>query len=410
MQTVQTVFPLKVSANGRYFTDSNGNPFFWLGDTQWNLFRSFTMDEAGGILDDRARKGFSVILVMLLGTSRDDKADGRAMNVHGVSPWKNDDPLQPNAAYFDTAETVIRMAAERGIVLVIGIYHARPGAANPIQQNNARSWAMWVGKRFRGFANIIWSMYPQANSDHLPIVRELVAGLRMGDGGSHLISVHPDPSPTSSSVFHGEEWLAFNTIQTFKYVEEIVPMVRYDFGLRPAKPVVMAEGAYEGGIEYGFDVTPIWVRRQAYYSHLAGAYHSYGHNDCWRVEPAWRQALDAPGSRQLSILKNTFTELPAWWNLTPDQSLLAEHDPGKGQLIKLAARNTDNSWAVVYLPSPGSVKVDMERIARSGKVRAHWINPADGGTLGADLSQQTGAQSFFSPAQWEDALLLLRGE
>ena len=50
----------------------------------------------------------------------------------------------------------------------------------------------------------------------------------------------------------------------------------------------MGEGAYEHGSEYGFEVTPLWVRRQAYYSYFAGAHHAYGHNDSWRVLPTWR--------------------------------------------------------------------------------------------------------------------------
>ena len=35
----ETAFPIKVSDNGRYFIDQKGNPVFWLGTTQWQLFR-----------------------------------------------------------------------------------------------------------------------------------------------------------------------------------------------------------------------------------------------------------------------------------------------------------------------------------------------------------------------------------
>jgi hypothetical protein len=69
--------------------------------------------------------------------------------------------------------------------------------------------------------------------------------------------------------------------------------VTKDYDLKPTKPVLMAEGAYEAGTEYGFDVTPLWVRRQAYYSYLCGASYAYGHNDSWRVLPTWKKALDA---------------------------------------------------------------------------------------------------------------------
>mgnify|MGYP006058577557 CR=1 FL=1 len=35
---------------------------------------------------------------------------------------------------------------------------------------------------------------------------ELARGLREGDRGAHLICLHPDPSPASSSIFHRERW------------------------------------------------------------------------------------------------------------------------------------------------------------------------------------------------------------
>ena len=31
--TQEPTGPLKISENGRFFTDQNGEPFFWLGDT-----------------------------------------------------------------------------------------------------------------------------------------------------------------------------------------------------------------------------------------------------------------------------------------------------------------------------------------------------------------------------------------
>ncbi|MCX7048727.1 MAG: DUF4038 domain-containing protein [Candidatus Sumerlaeota bacterium] len=90
------------------------------------------------------------------------------------------------------------------------------------------------------------------------------------------------------------------------------PMVAKDYNLKPVKPVLMAEGAYEHGSEYGFEVTPLWVRRQAYYSYLAGAHHTYGHNDSWRVLPSWKQALDAPGAVQMVILRKIFEARKEW--------------------------------------------------------------------------------------------------
>lgn len=36
---------LKVSPNSRYFTDQDGKPFFYLGDTAWTLFKRLNHED-----------------------------------------------------------------------------------------------------------------------------------------------------------------------------------------------------------------------------------------------------------------------------------------------------------------------------------------------------------------------------
>jgi hypothetical protein len=52
----ELVYPVKVSDNGRYFVDQKGQPVFWLGTTQWQLFREYTREEAGTILENAREK------------------------------------------------------------------------------------------------------------------------------------------------------------------------------------------------------------------------------------------------------------------------------------------------------------------------------------------------------------------
>ena len=183
-------------------------------------------------------------------------------------------------------------------------------------------------------------------------------------------------------------------------------MVTQEYNLKPTKPVLMAEGAYEHGSEYGFDVTPLWIRRQAYYSFLAGASHTYGHNDSWRVLPTWKEALDAPGAAQLGVLKKTFMARKEWWRLVPDQSIFASGGQTNGQILNLAARHKDGLWAMVYLASKASVSLNLNKIS-SGKVNAFWVNPKTGEPMNARRLSNTGLESFSTPEGWEDALLIL---
>jgi len=337
----QPVYPVKVSENGRYFVDQNGSPVFWLGITQWQIFREYTLEDAGTILENAKDKGFAFVQAMLMGVG-----DGTKPNVYGQKPWINNNPLTPNEAYFKNVDSVIQIARDNNVVFSVTLYHQR--YRKHITIDNARAWAKWLAQRYKNMPNIVWSMTPEARQEFVPIIRELAAGLHEGDGGLHLITFKPDPAPYSSSFIHDEKWLDFNGMQTWKAVELIYPMVTKDYNLKPIKPVLMAEGAYEAGTEYGFDVTPLWIRRQAYYSYLAGAHHTYGHNDSWRVLPTWKKALDAPGAVQMGILKKIFLARNQWWYLVPDQSIFATGGQTTGQVLNLAARHKDGKWIMVY--------------------------------------------------------------
>jgi hypothetical protein len=391
--------PIQVSSSGRYFVDHDAKPFFWLGDTQWELFRAFSFADAQAILENRKSKGFTVIQVMLTGVG-----DGSKPNLAGQSPWVNDDPATPNEAYFEHVDAVVELGDRYGLVLVLGIFHQLQ--TRHITQAKARVWSRWLAQRYHHAPNIIWTMYPRAEQAFVPIVRELTAGLCERDKGAHLISVHPDPSPASSSFLHRESWLAFNSIQTWKYVDQIYPMVSVDYDLKPAKPVVMAEGAYEGGSEYGFDVTPLWVRRQAYTSYLAGGHHTYGHNDSWRVPTTWKEALDAPGAFQMGILGQVFRARNEWWKGIPDQSVFA-HTKKDGPLLSVAARSARGDWVLAYLSTRTTVAVRMSKITASSMVEASWVDPTTGVKTPIGRFANTGVRRFSTPEPWEDAVLVL---
>jgi hypothetical protein len=168
----------------------------------------------------------------------------------------------------------------------------------------------------------------------------------------------------------------------------------------------MAEGAYEEGTEYGFPVTPLWVRRQAYYSYLLGAHHGYGHNDSWRILPTWKKALSAPGALQMGILRTTFEAREEWWFLVPDQSVLAAGGKTDGEILTLAARHERGEWVMVYLAEPGACTVALDRLTPS-RVEASWIDPRTGSPTAIGRFETTGNRSFTTPPGWEDALLVL---
>src|SRR5262250_1537284 len=57
---------LTVTADGHFLQYEDGTPFFWLGDTGWELFHRLTKDEIARYLENRHQKGFTVIQAVIL--------------------------------------------------------------------------------------------------------------------------------------------------------------------------------------------------------------------------------------------------------------------------------------------------------------------------------------------------------
>jgi hypothetical protein len=165
----------------------------------------------------------------------------------------------------------------------------------------------------------------------------------------------------------------------------------------------MAEGAYEAGPEYGFPVNPLLIRQQAYWSYLSGGFHSYGHSHNWRVPSDWKSALDAPGARQMRILRDIFTAR-CWWDLVPDQRIFVNQSV-EGTTLNTAARSATGEWIMTYLSRPTTVSINLSLITAGSKVEASWIDPRTGQTTAIGNYRNAGIPFFSTPQGWEDALL-----
>src|SRR6187402_674551 len=102
---------LKVSSNKRFLVHADGQPFFYLGDTAWELFHRLNREEADRYLENRASKGFTVIQAVVLA-----ELDGlKTPNPYGDLPFHGNDPSQPNEAYFKHVDYVVDKAAALGL-------------------------------------------------------------------------------------------------------------------------------------------------------------------------------------------------------------------------------------------------------------------------------------------------------
>jgi hypothetical protein len=89
---------LRVSDNHRFIVTEQGEPFFWLGDTAWELFHRLNREEAIRYLDDRASKGFTVVQAVALA-----ELNGLgATNAYGHLPLLENDPTKPDVKKVQT--------------------------------------------------------------------------------------------------------------------------------------------------------------------------------------------------------------------------------------------------------------------------------------------------------------------
>src|SRR5437667_5611064 len=90
---------LRISRNGRYFVDQDSKPFFYLGDTCWLLFQRLNHEEVDEYLEDRVRKGFTVIQAYVIRGLGERHPDGNR-SLLGQSPFIDRDPTKPNEEFF----------------------------------------------------------------------------------------------------------------------------------------------------------------------------------------------------------------------------------------------------------------------------------------------------------------------
>lgn len=418
------VTPLRVSDNGRFLTRADGRPFFWLGDTAWELFHRLDRDEARHYLEDRARKGFTVIQAVAL--AERDGLDTPAACGH--VPFENHDPARPVEAYWAHVDTVIALANRLGLVVALlptwgDKWNRKQGFGPEIfTPANAETYGEWLGKRYRD-ADLVWVLggdRPVETDTHREIIRRMAAGLARGDGGAHLRTFHTQGACGSSEYFHEEDWLDFNFRQNGHAVDYTgrYDATRADYDRLPVKPVLDGEPVYE---DIGIDFNPTRhghataadVRRALYWNLFTGACgHTYGHNSVWQMwspvhEPVldpimpWREALDQPGAGQMVHARRLLESRP-FLTRVPDQTLLVSHQgaphliPGAGRAFFAATRDGGGGYAMVYAPVGRRFAVNT-RLLAGERLRGWWFNPRNGSATEIGEWANTGEREFTPP-------------
>ena len=424
---------LEVSANGHYLQYADGKPFFYLGDTAWELFHRLDREEADRYLKNRSEKGYNVIQAVALA-----ELDGvDVANAYGHKPLVNQNPVHPDTKegedndYWDHVDYIVQKANEEGMYIGLlptwGRYW-NDGNRPIFNEENAECYGRWIAERYHQYG-VIWILGGDRNPDNenkQAIIRAMARGIRSVDK-ENLITYHPTGWNSSSKWFHQEDWLSFNGRQSGhnqRYNSN--QQIWDDYHRSPSKPVIEIEPLYEDHpLEFNPDNeghSNAWdVRRALYWSVFYGsAGVTYGHHSVWQMYDkekgrspinrplmSWHNAIDQPAAGQAIHLRRLMESRP-YFSRVPSPDLIVKDEvhtsvPGAGRYRFVATMDSEGSYAMVYAPIARVFSVNTSMI-KADKIVAWWYCPRTGKAEKIGKFTNDGGERTFVPPMPGEAI------
>ncbi len=417
------VYPLKVSANGRYLVDQKNTPFLIVGDVPQTLVARVSVADAAKYFDDRQAHGFNALWINVLDAGpyyHDSSDDGSTYD--GILPFTGHlsggtdtahyDLSKPNEAYFTRVDQMLTLAANHGIVVFLDPIET--GQWVPTMRNNGPAadyaYGQFLGNRYRHFDNILWLNGNDFNTWKKPaddeVVRAVATGIKSVDPG-HLQTIELNVETSSSS--DDPTWAPIISVNaTYTYSPTYFQMW-HSYNHTPIAPTFLMEAHYDL-MDYGHPIdygTPSVLRRQEYWTMLSGGKGQlYGNGYTCEFMSGWKFYVDTVGVTQLEIWHRFFSALP-WQDLVPDQDH-AVVTAGLGTLgdmqsrvsktdFATASKTPDGSFVIAYMPTARTITVNMSSLKTpaSGK----WFDPTNGSytTIDGQPFSNQGTRQFTPP-------------
>ena len=432
-------YPLRASVNGRYLATQQGAPFLLTGDAPQALIANVSLADAKTYFADRAALGFNAGWVNLLcDTYTAGNADGTTFD--GLVPFVTPDGgavtadqydiTQPNETYFARVDAMVEIAAQYGIVVFLDPIET--GGWLATLRNDglaaATTYGTYVGNRYSKYDNIVWQSgndfqsWMTASDDAL--VAAVATAIKKADP-RHLQTV--ELSYNNSSSTDDPTWVPIVGLDAaYTYYPTYAQVLHsYNRTTQQPVPVFLVESTYDNeNLVIGHTATTQDLRREEYWTLLSGGTGLlYGNHYTWTFTAGWQQNLDTPGAHQIAYLRSFFTTRK-WQDLVPDQNhkvvtagygtFDGNQDPFDTSDYVTTAKTADGALAVSYLPTGGTVTVDMSQL--TGTITARWYDPSAGtyaAITGSPFPNQ-GTQMFASPDNNEDGdpdwVLVLEGQ
>ena len=306
----------------------------------------------------------------------------------------------PNEAWWSYLDEYIAKCEERN--LYVGVTLGWWGLIKRNSEADLYNYGKWVGDRYRDKNNIIWLTLGETGSHHrkdaLPSqkINALVDGIRDGDTGNKLLTVHADYK-RGTSISSVGEICDFNNWQTGQWccledlprkddrAWKVWEAIQFDYNKMydgKPKPTLDSEAWYENNKDF-CDATPFNIRRRAYFTIFAGAFgHTYGAGGIWdglaSEQGCSRKALDAihyPGARHMGYVSDFLHGLgDGFLKLRPDQSIIVAGNSDSYDTHLQSTVAEDDSFALIYSASDATYQVNFSKLS-GYTISGVWYNP-----------------------------------
>ncbi len=389
-----------LQVKGRFLAWEDGTPFFWLGDTAWEIFHRLNRDEMKHYFSVRARQGFTVVQGVALA-----EMEGLTVsNAYGRLPLHFTDglpdPARPDTegeySYWAHVDYAVETAAEYGIFVALlptwgDKFHRIWGKGPEIfNEENAYLYGKWIAGRYKDSWNIVWMLGGDRplEEKHRRIVDAMAKGIREADG-NHRITFHPPGAQDSTDFVGDADYIDVHTSQTGHGIEKCYASdeVMRKMAAASDRPFLDSEPRYEDhpacfNDQIGYYWNADDVRQNAYWNLFAGACgHTYGNHCIWcmnRLPSAyfpfvWEEALTHPGAEQIGYAKKLRLSRD-YFSLRPAPEILVDNFAGMGHMT--AARG--DGYVYVYSPLGIPFTVELGCLEGARSLRAIWFDPRAG--------------------------------
>ncbi len=418
-----------VEAGKKYFVYADGTPFFYLGDTHWNMFGE-EFDSAGPYAGDLQTDSHFKYIV--------DKRVEQGYTVYQSQP--GDTPYSVESGFnekdiegFKEADKYFQYIAEKGLVHANSQFFFTStmtrilGRKTEYIENLSRYWVA----RFGAYP-VMWTLAQEMDNDFLvennnnndwdytnnPWV-QVAEYINKYDAYNHPLTGHQENAkrttingmaagydPTVASDNNGVSLFATKEASEkaghnwwgAQWQPSLDGKLQLgDFGVAKEywmseKPAVMYESRYDRlwTMEFG-------ARAQGWIAYLNGMYgYGYGAQDIWAYDNdflkdtswsdgvetvtvedhqmRWSESIELPSGYQVGYMRQFFEKLE-WHKLVPTFNSETYFKPNKLETNLYACATDENNVYVVYFYSKHMRTGTIQRLDANATYTATWYNP-----------------------------------